>query len=104
LPELKNHAMNTDKSIEFYKKLKSQLSETSSWPSEYLYKFIVKTDQEKIKEIEHIFDNTGAVIETNVSKKGKYTSVSVNVVMKDPDAVILKYKEVAKQVKGVISL
>ncbi len=89
---------------EFYKKLKTQLSETTAWPSEYLYKFIVISDKDKILQIEHIFDNTGAVINTKESKKGKYTSVSVNVIMKDPDAVIEKYREVTNNVDGVISL
>ena len=74
------------------------------WPSEYLYKFIVSTKGEGIEKVEAIFDNMGAVIETKQSKKGKYTSVSINVRMKDPDAVIDKYKEVAVKVDGVISL
>ena len=51
--------MDTKKSEEFYKKLKTQLEETSSWPSNYLYKFIVPTDDDKIKQIQDIFDNTG---------------------------------------------
>ena len=89
---------------EFYNKLRAQLYDTTSWPSEYLYKFIVPTTIEKIKKIEDLFDNLGAVIKTNESKNGKYTSVSVNVQMDDPDAVILKYKEVALNVEGVISL
>jgi len=89
---------------EFYNKLREQLYETSNWPSEYLYKFIVPTTTEKIKKIEDLFDNLGAVIKTIESKNGKYTSVSVNVQMDDPDAVILKYKEVALHVEGVISL
>ncbi len=91
-------------SDEFYIKLRSQLYDTGSWPSEYLYKFIVPTSLEKIKTIEDLFDNLGAVINTIESKNGKYTSVSINVQMENPDAVILKYKEVAIQVKGVISL
>lgn len=89
---------------EFYKKLREQLYDTASWPSEYLYKFIVPTTKEKIKKIEDLFDNLGAVINTIESKNGKYTSVSINVQMEDPDAVILKYKEVALHVEGVISL
>ena len=89
---------------EFYKKLKSQLQDTAIWPSVYLYKFIVPTEREKIVEVENIFDNMGAVINTRQSKKGNYTSVSVNVKMKDPDAVIAKYKEVGEKVEGVISL
>lgn len=89
---------------EFYKKLKEQLYNTSLWPSEYLYKFIVITDVEKIQKVQVIFDNMGAVIETKASKNGKYTSVSINVLMKNPEAVINKYKEVTEKVEGVISL
>jgi len=89
---------------EFYTKLRAQLYDTSSWPSEYLYKFIVPTNDAKIKMIEDLFDNLGAVIHTTASKNGKYTSVSINVQMEDPDAVISKYKMVAQKVEGVISL
>jgi len=97
--------MNTSpNSNDFYQKLKVQLSETAEWPSEYLYKFIVISDADKISQIEAIFDNTGAVISTKESKNGKYTSVSINVVMKNPDAVIEKYQEVTNNVEGVISL
>jgi hypothetical protein len=97
--------MSSDKKTEeFYNKLRSQLYETASWPSEYLYKFIVPTDQKKITQIEDLFNNLGAVITTKESGKGTYTSVSIHVEMKDPDAVISKYKEVAEKVEGVISL
>jgi len=95
--------MDNTKSDEFYKKLKGQLEDTSSWPSNYLYKFIVPTDENKIKQIQDIFDNTGAVIESKQSKKGTYTSISVTVHLDNADAVIEKYKEVGK-VEGVISL
>ncbi|WP_040281008.1 YbeD family protein [Psychroserpens damuponensis] len=97
--------MSTSKKTEeFYKKLKEQLTETATWPSEYLYKFIVPSEASKIKTIEDLFDNLGAVISTKESGKGTYTSISINLQMKDPDAVITKYKEVADQVEGVISL
>ncbi len=95
---------DASKSEEFYKKLKAQLADTTLWPTAYLYKFIVPTDSDKVSQIEGIFDNLGAVITTKQSKNGKYTSVSVNVRMKNPDHVIIKYKEVAVQVEGVISL
>lgn len=88
----------------FYKKLKEQLADTTLWPSEYLYKFIVISDKNKIREIAKLFDNTGAVISTKESKNGKYTSVSINVIMKNPDAVIAKYVEVSDNIEGVISL
>lgn len=91
------------KSQEFYKRLEEELSKTSLWPSDYLYKFIVPTEDTKIKRLEKSFDNTGAVIHTNRSKTGKYTSISVNVRMIDPQAVIKKYIEVS-DIEGLISL
>lgn len=99
----KNFWMETDKSEEFYGRLREELLKNSTWPSNYLYKFIVPTDQQKIDLINNIFDNTGAVIESKQSRKGKYTSLSITVNLKNPDEVIEKYKEVGK-VKGVISL
>lgn len=92
-----------EKTQEFYKRLKEELTNNTLWPSEYLYKFVVPTDTEKIKRIENAFDNMGAVIKTSQSKTGKYTSVSVNVRMKNPDTVIKKYIEVS-DIEGIISL
>ncbi len=95
--------MSKENSEEFYERLRIQLEDNSSWPSTYLYKFIVPTDQAKIDQIYDIFDQNGAVIESKKSKNGNYTSVSITVVMEDPLAVIAKYKEVSA-VEGVISL
>ncbi|WP_179334579.1 DUF493 family protein [Winogradskyella costae] len=95
---------NSKKTDEFYEKLKSQLYDTALWPSEYLYKFIVLSEGSGVHHIEALFDNLGAVITTTESKNGKYTSVSINVNMKNPEAVIAKYKDVAENVEGVISL
>jgi len=95
--------MGEQKTDEFYNRLKGQLLENGNWPSIYLYKFIVPTDKDKIESITKIFDNTGAVIESKKSKKGTYTSVSITVNLKNPDAVIEKYKEVSV-IEGVISL
>ncbi len=96
--------MKTDKkTTEFYKRLKSQLETDTSWPSIYLYKFIVPANLEKIAEIEAIFDGINAEIKTRNSSKGTYTSLSIKVKMVDPESVIQKYIEVSK-VEGVISL
>ncbi len=91
------------KTEEFYARLKEELTNTSLWPSEYLYKFIVPSEANKINQVETAFDGMGAVINTQQSKTGKYTSVSVNVQMKNPDAVIEKYKELSN-IEGIISL
>ena len=95
---------SSSNSEEFYTKLKSQLYETSSWPTAYLFKFIVTSDQHKVDAIESVFDNLGAVINSTASKKGNYVSISIHVVMKDPEAVIEKYKLISRDVEGVISL
>ncbi len=91
------------KTEEFYARLREELQTTSEWPAEYLYKFIVPSDPAKVMEVENAFNDMGAVINTQQSKTGKYTSVSVNVNMKDPDAVIEKYL-LLSTVEGIISL
>lgn len=91
------------KTEEFYIRLKEELATTSEWPSEYLYKFIVPSDLKKVEEVENTFDNMGAVIQTKKSKTGKYTSISVNVTMESPEAVVEKYIEVSN-IDGIISL
>jgi uncharacterized protein len=91
------------KTEEFYTRLKEELANASEWPSEYLYKFIVPTNSKKIEEVENTFDNMGAVIKTHKSKAGKYTSISVNVMMETPELVVEKYIEVSN-IEGIISL
>lgn len=95
---------NKESPDEFYNKLKVQLEDTTIWPSVYLYKFILPTEPEQSKELLSIFDNLGAVINSKQSKTGKYISYSIKVKLQNPDAVIEKYKEVAKSIKDVISL
>ncbi len=91
------------KTEDFYIRLKEELTVSNNWPSLYLFKFIVPTDIEKINKVENSFNNLGAVINTNVSKTGKYTSISINVKMLSPDSVIAKYQELSS-IEGIISL
>ena len=66
-----------EKTREFYIRLKEELNSVNkTWPSKYLYKFIVPTNAEKIATVESAFDRMGAVIDTRASKNGKYTSIS----------------------------
>ena len=92
-----------DKRAQFYKKLKKKLKKDTTFPSKYLFKFIVPTDEVKIKQIEDLFDFSGAVITKTSSKTGKYTSVSILVIMKKADDIITKYME-AEKLEGIISL
>ena len=91
------------KTEEFYSRLREELNNTSVWPSEYLYKFIVPTDPKKVEEVENAFDNMGAVMHTTQSKTGKYTSISINVMMESPELVVEKYIEVSN-IEGIIYL
>ncbi|KQB44520.1 DUF493 domain-containing protein [Flavobacterium sp. L1I52] len=91
------------KTEEFFDRLKAELEKSNTWPAIYLFKFIVPTDNEKIKQVEQAFDGMGAVIKTTQSKTGKFTSVSIDVQMESPQAVIDKYLEVSV-IEGIISL
>ncbi|HMI06963.1 MAG TPA: DUF493 family protein [Flavobacterium sp.] len=91
------------KTEEFYERLKAELDLSNEWPALYLYKFIVPTDPEKIKKVEDAFDCMGAVIKTTQSKARKFTSVSVDVMMKSAQEIVDKYLEVAT-IEGIISL
>lgn len=91
------------KTATFYENLKVKLSNDTLWPTKYLFKFIIPTQQDAIAEIQSIFSDLGANIQTKSSSKGNFTSVSVLVKMKNPDAVIKKYLEVS-HIEGIISL
>lgn len=88
---------------EFYDRLRVELERSSSWPALYLFKFIVPSIQENIEKVELAFDCMGAVIKTTKSKTGKFTSVSVDVQMKNPQEIIDKYLELST-IEGIISL
>ena len=88
---------------EFYSKLKIQLDDTTKFPADYLYKFIVPTDENQVQEVQNLFNDTGAVIKTKKSKTGKYISVSIVLKVKSSDIVISYYQQ-AEKIKGIISL
>ncbi len=87
----------------FYVNLKQKLIETTTFPSAYLYKFIVPTTKDQVKEVQDIFNKGGAVINTRKSRTGKYTSVSIHLNVSSADEVITYYKQ-ADKIEGIISL
>ena len=92
-----------DDKKEFYTKLKGQLEDTTKFPADYMYKFIVPTDENQVAEVEELFNNSGAVINTKKSKTGKYSSVSIVLNIKRAEEIIAYYKK-AEKIKGIISL
>ena len=91
------------KESEFYKKLKLSLEETTTFPTNYMFKFIIPTDDGKFKQIDSMFNKLGAVIKSKLSKNGKFTSLTILVDMESSDQIIEKYQQVGT-VEGVISL
>jgi hypothetical protein len=94
----------TEKEIEFYKRLQTQLSENYKWPSNYLYKFFIPTAQnDSLMKIENSFNNLGAIITTKLSSNQKYTAISILVNMDSAEAIIEKYKELSS-IENIISI
>jgi putative lipoic acid-binding regulatory protein len=88
---------------EFYERLRAELDMSNTWPAEYLFKFIVPSVDDNVLRVEGAFDCMGAVIKTTKSKTGKFTSISVDVTVKDAQEIIDKYQEVST-IKGIVSL
>ncbi|MDG1913351.1 MAG: DUF493 family protein [Crocinitomix sp.] len=84
-----------------YDKLR-ELLENLDYPSVYLYKFIVMQDQNKVVDIKRCFSET-AEFNTRPSKNGNYISVSIKEMMLTSEAIIDRYKSVAK-IENVIKL
>jgi putative lipoic acid-binding regulatory protein len=77
--------------------------EDISFPSVYMFKFIVKSDLRKIAQIESLFDADKAEITRKESSKGAFVSITVKEVMLSADEVIEVYVRSSK-IDGVISL
>ena len=83
--------------------LKEKLEKGFDWPRVYLFKFIVPSDNQKIAQVEDLFNSKEAQISMRSSKKGNFVSVSAKEMMISPDKVIQRYKEAAK-IEGIMSL
>lgn len=91
------------KGDEFYKKLRESLLETTKFPADYMFKFIIPNKLEQKKQINNLFNFEGAVVKTNPSKSEKFISFTILQKMNTVDDVIAKYKE-ASNIKDIISL
>lgn len=76
--------------------------EKESWPSVYMFKFIVPSDNQKIAQVESFFEDDSE-IKMQASSNGKYTSITIRQVMLNAEAIIEIYKQMAV-VEGIISL
>ncbi len=82
-----------------YEYLRKQLEQQISFPSKYMFKFIVPKD--KVEQVKPHFE-TGVVTE-KPSSKGNYVSVTILVIVFSPDDVLHGYKRVS-HIEGIVAL
>lgn len=85
-----------------FSELRKKLEEQLSFPSVYMFKFIIKSDNRKMALVESIFDEDADIIQ-NQSAKGNYTSITVKQIVMSVDEIISVYQKAA-QIEGVMSL
>lgn len=78
------------------------LQEETTWPHEYMFKFIVLANPAKINAVESLFP-AFAKIEHKPSRTGKYTSITIQIVLYSADEVIGYYEKAAK-IEGIYAL
>lgn len=84
-------------------KLKAKLIETTGFPSVYMFKLIVPSENRTIALVQNLFSASEAEILTKESENGKYTSITVKQVVLSADEIIDVYKRAA-EIKGVMML
>lgn len=94
----KNHQAD-----DFYSKFKEKLETAHTFPMDYIFKYILPSEQSKIAILHSIFENADASISMRDSKNGKYTSVTVKVRVNDVDDIIIYYRQAAS-IEGIMAL
>lgn len=82
-----------------YSGFKQQLEDHYTYPTLYLFKFIVP--KEELENLKSLFPNLS--FEIKPSKKGKYISISFKISVDSSDSIIKIYLK-ANTIKGIISL
>jgi putative lipoic acid-binding regulatory protein len=83
-------------------KLRARLNEIHRWPSVYMFKFILPSDEDRIARLKLIFGES-AEFKMKLSAQGNYTSVTVREMMLDADSIFDRYLK-AGTIEGIISL
>ncbi len=93
----------SDKKIDFYKRLKDELEKNADWPLKYMYKFIVPNKDENEELVRNAFKKNKIELRKNYSKTGKYISVTVITTENTADEIIEKYRSL-ENIEGLIAL
>lgn len=90
-------------SDDFYKNFKEKLEETHRFPCNYMFKYILPSNDENIAKLYAIFNDPKVSFSSRPSKTGKYTSFTIKVPVNDADDIILYYRESA-QIENIVML
>jgi hypothetical protein len=85
-----------------WEQLKENL-ETQEWPRIYMFKFIVPASNERIAQVQNLFNTREAEVTLRTSAKGNFVSITAKEMMLSADSVIERYKSAAG-IEGLISL
>ena len=78
---------------------REKLDQHYSWPSLYIYKFIVPAGKEG--EVKKLFPNH--IVTEKLSRNGNYISLTVQAMEPSADAVVAIYRE-ASTIEGIVAL
>ena len=80
----------------FYERFRNQLQASQEWPGLYMFKFIVKSKNDKVEKLKNLFSNSQKEVSLVNSSKNNFQSLTIKIQMASPDEVIDIYKKVAK--------
>jgi hypothetical protein len=78
---------------------REKLDQHHTWPTLYMFKFIVPTGKEE--EVKKLFPLQ--TTSEKLSSQGKYTSITIQMMMSSSDAVIEIYMKASK-IEGIVAL
>lgn len=92
-----------DNKGDFYHNFRVKLNSVERFPCMYTFKFIVKTQQDKIQKVKELFKHPSSKFSEKASSGGKYTSLTIETFVNHAEDVIDYYKKVSK-IESVIML
>lgn len=85
-----------------YEQFKEKLEQEHTFPSVYMFKFIIPADNKKMALVEALFTEEAEVFQ-KTSSNGKYISITSKQVVMSSDEVIEVYKK-ATEIEGLMAL
>lgn len=84
-------------------KLRVQLEQNYTWPTLYMFKFIVPAENDTIARVHNLFHAGQAEVSQRPSANGKFISITAVEMMLTVESVLERYAE-AEGIPGLISL